>query len=751
MPDTEHPGADATSTIELPPLPVAGVTPSAADLASAVLEEESRRASEQAERERAEPAPDDGPIPGVGAQDMSTRQAVRQGGAMTLAILLGLNVADEFDRAAIAVLAPDIQNSLNISDTWIGVLSTLGGALLVLAFLPIGYLADRYRRMTVVAGLSAVLGVFVAFTGVIQQGWHLAVSRIGTGFGKGGLPAFNSVLADAYPIAARARIFAIYNMGNPIGQLAGPTLAGAIAATAGGAEGWRWAFLTLALPTLCLAAASLLVKEPPRGANETQAVFGTEEVVLTSATPSISAAFERLRKIKTFYYILVGLGVMGFALFAFSIYFSLFLEEAFQLDALQRGYVISLGAIGGVAGAPLGGQITDRLFRRNPAQAVTGAAALLLLFGFGVIAMYMPNLALVTVMAAIAQLGVAAAISGLMALIASIVPFRLRGMGYAMAGIYMFFIGAFFGAVLTGQLSDAFGPRTALTIMVPPSLLIGAATMAYGSRFIKGDIRLAVEELQEEQRENRRIREGGDVPMLQVRNLDFSYGPLQVLFDVSVDVWPGETLALLGTNGAGKSTLLRAVSGLGIPDRGVIRVDGQSITFADTGTRVRQGVVQVPGGKAVFPSMSVAENLVVGAHTYVWDRDRLRRKFDEVLELFPKLRERLYQPAGTLSGGEQQMLAIAKGLLLDPKILLIDELSIGLAPIVVQDLLVIIEQLKAQGLTIVVVEQSVNIALKIADRAVFMEKGRVRFEGPAHELLERDDLVRAVFLGGEGG
>jgi ABC-type branched-subunit amino acid transport system ATPase component len=236
-----------------------------------------------------------------------------------------------------------------------------------------------------------------------------------------------------------------------------------------------------------------------------------------------------------------------------------------------------------------------------------------------------------------------------------------------------------------------------------------------------------------------------------VRNLDFSYGLVQVLFDVHLDVRRGEILALLGTNGAGKSTLLRAISGLALPDRGVVRLDGRNVTYTTAEDRVRFGVVQVPGGKAVFSDLTVYENLIAGAYSYIWETDRVAARVREVLELFPRLAERLEQPAGTLSGGEQQMLALAKALLLDPQVLLIDELSLGLAPVIVQDLLAVVERLRADGMTIVIVEQSVNVALSVADRAVFMEKGEVRFEGPAAELLHRDDLVRAVFLGGEGG
>jgi ABC-type branched-subunit amino acid transport system ATPase component len=239
--------------------------------------------------------------------------------------------------------------------------------------------------------------------------------------------------------------------------------------------------------------------------------------------------------------------------------------------------------------------------------------------------------------------------------------------------------------------------------------------------------------------------------LLEVRHVDFSYGQVQVLFDVTLEVRRGEVLALLGTNGAGKSTLLRVVSGLSLPDRGAVLFDGVDVTTLDAAKRVRAGIVQVPGGKAVFPSLTVAENLEIGSHTFIRDRARVRQKAEEVLELFPVLRERLSVGAGSLSGGQQQMLAIAKALLLDPEILLIDELSLGLAPIVVQDILEVVAGLTARGITMVLVEQSVNIALSIADRAIFMEKGTVRFEGPAGQLLERGDLVRAVFLGGAGG
>lgn len=240
-----------------------------------------------------------------------------------------------------------------------------------------------------------------------------------------------------------------------------------------------------------------------------------------------------------------------------------------------------------------------------------------------------------------------------------------------------------------------------------------------------------------------------NIPVLQVRNVDASYGTLQVLFDVSFEVRKGECLALLGTNGAGKSTILKSISGLLNPDRGVVRMNGRTITLVDPQYRVALGMMQIPGGEAVFPSMTVTENLELWSQL-IEDRSKRAERLDATFEVFPELIHLVDSKAGSLSGGQQQMLALGKAIMLQPDLLLIDELSLGLAPIIVQRLLAIVEELKAQGTTMVLVEQSVNVALSVADRAVFMERGQVKFEGPAQELLERDDLLRAVFLSGEG-
>jgi ABC-type branched-subunit amino acid transport system ATPase component len=234
--------------------------------------------------------------------------------------------------------------------------------------------------------------------------------------------------------------------------------------------------------------------------------------------------------------------------------------------------------------------------------------------------------------------------------------------------------------------------------------------------------------------------------LVTCQGVDVAYGPVQVLFGVDFEVEEGEIVALLGTNGAGKSTLLKAIAGLVTPAAGKVTLDGRNITGADAEAVTRAGVSLMPGGKGVFPTITVDEHLRLAAWTFRKDTARFEAAREEMLDLFPILAERHAQPAGYLSGGEQQMLALAQAFMTKPRLLLVDELSLGLAPTVVGQLLEVLRTAHAAGTTIVIVEQSVNVALTLAQRAVFMEKGEVRFTGPTEELLERPDLLRSVFI-----
>jgi ABC-type branched-subunit amino acid transport system ATPase component len=236
--------------------------------------------------------------------------------------------------------------------------------------------------------------------------------------------------------------------------------------------------------------------------------------------------------------------------------------------------------------------------------------------------------------------------------------------------------------------------------------------------------------------------------LLSATGLGVRYGKVQVLDDVDFEVARGERVALLGTNGAGKSTILKAVSGLIPVAAGTVTWKGEDITGIAAEQLVRKGLGQVPGGRGLFPSLTVHENLRMGG--YIWgDEKKVTAEAERVTRFFPWIAERGNQQAGTLSGGEQQQLAIARALMTRPELLMIDELSLGLAPVVIERLMATVTQLvEEEGLTVVIVEQQAGFALQSTDRAYFLEKGEVRYEGPSAGLLDRTDLLRSVFLAG---
>jgi ABC-type branched-subunit amino acid transport system ATPase component len=238
-------------------------------------------------------------------------------------------------------------------------------------------------------------------------------------------------------------------------------------------------------------------------------------------------------------------------------------------------------------------------------------------------------------------------------------------------------------------------------------------------------------------------------PLLQVEDVEFSYGPLQVLFGVSLEVTEGERVGLLGTNGAGKSTLLGVISGLLRPSRGAVRFEGEDITKLEPHQRVARGMMQIAGGRAIFPTLSVADNIRLGRYDDLKDKRVLEERMAEVLDVFPHLGPRLGQAAGTLSGGEQQMVALSRALVSGARLLLIDEVSLGLAPVVMTEVMRMIEELARRGTTMLLVEQSLNVTVSLAHRAYFMERGSIGFSGTAEELTERPDLVQAVFFGAD--
>ena len=233
-------------------------------------------------------------------------------------------------------------------------------------------------------------------------------------------------------------------------------------------------------------------------------------------------------------------------------------------------------------------------------------------------------------------------------------------------------------------------------------------------------------------------------PLLDIRNLRGGYGQVEVLRGVDLAVHPGEMVALLGSNGAGKSTLNNVVSGIYPAWAGSVVFDGHDLTRAHYRDVVQAGLIQVPEGRKVFPNLSVLENLELGS--FARARERRAVNLEKVFGIFPRLRERLQQLAGTMSGGEQQMLAIGRGLMAEPRLLILDEPSLGLSPLLVDEMFSLIRRLRDDGLAVLLVEQNVGQSLEIADRAYVMENGSIRFSGKPADLLGSDELRRA-YLG----
>jgi branched-chain amino acid transport system ATP-binding protein len=676
------------------------------------------------------------------------RPSVATGGypATPLVILFVLALIQELDGAAFGVLFPEIRDWFGTDLGTTILLGNLAGLLTVAVSVPIGYLADRVKR-TWFVGIGAA--VWAAFTLGIGLSWSiiaLSAFRFGAGVGKAMEAPRSSLLADYYPPKVRGTVFAFTGMSLPVAAFIAPTLAGVTYDLTGL---WQVPFLLVAVPGFVIALVVIArLREPVRGEQERRALGADEELALTEeAPPSLSESLRATFGVRTLRRLFIGLPFIVGSISLIGPLTAEVMERKFGLSPSVRGILASISQPVAIVGLTIGGSLANRLIRTKPSKVMLFLGGLTFLSGvsLGIIGFLPRSLLPLLILFQLVQAGAGAVLApSASAVMTLVVPPRVRGFAGGVFGVAAA-VGIAFSLVVA-PISNSWGASGGLAALAAV-FCVGAVIWMSAAGGVEADMRAALASSMA-QEEIRASQERGAAKLLVCRDVDVHYGNIQILFNVDFDVEEGEIIALLGTNGAGKSTLLRAISGLTTVSNGAIYCNGDDITYLPPNEHVGKGIVLVNGGRGVFPTLTVAENLKLAAWTLRDDGDYVRDATEQVQGFFPILRERANEPAGNLSGGEQQMLTLAQAFLSRPKLLMIDELSLGLAPAVVERLLEIVRAIHQQGTTIVLVEQSVNVALTVAERAVYMEKGEVRFTGPTAELLERPDVLKSVFLKG---
>ena len=663
--------------------------------------------------------------------------------AFPLLILTALFFFDEWDTAAFNVLAPNIQSAYHLTDRAFGFLVIANLSIVLLLAVPVGYYGDRLPRVKLVTIGAILAGVFSFLTGIAGALVFLVLVRLGNGIGRlVNDPIHSSLLSDYYLPEDRPAVFSIHRNAIQMAAVVGPAVAGAVASAAG----WRVAFMVLLGPIAVAAVISIALRDPIRGQTDdpTSAEAAAREapVPFGEARRTLFAVPTLRRQFTAFFFIGAGLIPLAF-------YVPIYLHKVFHVGPLGRGVAVSISGATAFLGVMLSGRLTRRWIARDLGEPLKWAGVSLVGVGIGVaITAAMPNMYAAVTLSAITSFVGGIFTPPFFTVQAFVSPARVRSLSFAwsalflLAGVWVLFL-----ILPVAAVADHHGIRVGLAATAP-YWLIGGIVMATAKRFVAEDAKAALDNLALVTKVRReRVHDEETGVLLTMQGLNVAYDGVRVLFGVDLEVRRGEILALLGTNGAGKSTVLKSITGLVDPAGGVILHEGRDITHADPATTAKLGIAHMPGGRGVFPTLTVDEHFQVAAWM-IEDSTEAQRAIEEAMTKFPRLRERRDQLAGNLSGGEQQMLALGMAFLSKPKLLLIDELSLGLAPTVVEDLLETVRELNRAGTTIVLVEQSVNVALTVADRAYFLEKGEVRFSGSTADLIERDDLVRSVFLAG---
>jgi len=663
--------------------------------------------------------------------------------AFPLVVLFGLNAVDELDRTAFGILLPNIRDEFGLDNTGVLGLVALSSVAALALQVPIAQYADRSKRVPLAVIGALIWATFSGMTGLATGVVLLTIARSGSSLGKAVIdPTHNSLLADYYPIEARSKVFSTHRAANAVGAFVGPLSAGMLAY----AFGWRVPFIVFVVPTVIFAVLALKLHEPIRGKWEREAMGASEEVANTEETvPSFAESWRTVQKIHTLQRLWWSLPFLATALIGFVVLASLMYEQQFGLDERGRGVAAAVSEPFQLVGLVIGTRYITKRFMADMGGLIRFISKVALLTSVASVAFALsPNVVVAVAVNCVISGTLAVVGPGILVALSLAIPARARATGFSVASLWV--IPGLLILPLIGWISTQVGIRWGMLTLVP-LFIIGSLILSTAQNTIDADI-AQVWQASAARSEALYQRRRGEADLLLIRNLDAGYGGRQVLFGVNFDVKEGEIVALLGTNGAGKSTLLKSISGVVEADRGAVILDGRDVTHAPPNEIAALGISQMPGGQGVFGGLTVNENLQLAGWTRRHDPKGRAEAVEEVLTIFPLLRERLHRDAGDLSGGQQQMLALGMAFVAKPRVLLIDELSLGLAPVIVGQLLPIVQRVADQGTAVILVEQSVNVALSVAQRAYFMERGTIRFSGPTSELLDRKDLLRSVFLSG---
>ena len=666
-----------------------------------------------------------------------------------LAVLASLQLLDQATQSAFNVLIPNVRDAFHLSDAKILLIAALAGAAALAGTIPVAWLADRTVRVRIVQIGAGVGAIFSIALGLAPTAVVLAVMLCGVYLGQAVIfPSHNSLLADYFPVGARPRVYSVHRAGLSLGA-AGGVLAGA-GLTA--AFSWRAPFIVFAVPILVVVAIALRLKEPRRGVFEDVALGdgpgavsdpGVTDGVVVEPPPSFGEAWRMVWKIGVLRRIFYALPFLAAAIAGFGSLASLQYQQTFHLDVVQRAYLtapVQVFVLGGlVLGATVGTALAARglhlVFRMLAVAAVAAS-------GFAVLFALAPSVPV----AFFADAGIEASLAvvgpGVLAALSLAIPARSRSVGFSIGALFV--LPGLVVIPVVGAIGDAVGFRYGMLVLVPV-FLIGGLVVASAGSLIDADVRNVWISMRTRS-EMLRARAGGELPLLAVRALDVGYDGVPVLRGVDLEIAEGEIVALVGTNGAGKSTLLRAIGGVTEADGGAVVFDGRDITHTPPDEIACLGIGLMPGGDGVFPTLTVEENLRAAAWQTRRHRERTEERLSETIDRFEVLSERRADRAGDLSGGQQQMLALAMALLAAPSLLLIDELSLGLAPLVVEQLLESVRALKRAGTAVLLVEQSVTVAVAVADRVYVMDSGTIRFSGPAAEVGEHPELLWSIYV-----